>query len=103
MIAMMKIIVTSVEKCADAKKLALLLVRSKLAACATYFPAKSAYFWKGGLADSCEYVIEFKCDAKKASAAKKLVEKSHPYEVPMVYSISPDAVSGKYSKWLKSK
>ncbi len=98
----MKILVTSVEKCEDAKKLSLILVKSKLAACATYFPAKSAYFWKGKLVDSCEYIVEFKCDEKKASAAKKLIEKSHPYFVPMVYSISPSAVSSKYSKWLKS-
>ena len=99
----MEIIVTSVEKCADAKKLSALLVKSRLAKCATYFPAKSMYFWKGKFVDACEYAIEFKCDAKNAKRAKKLIEKTHPYSLPMVYSLAPSSVSKKYSKWLKSR
>lgn len=98
----MKILVTTVEKCADAKKLAHLLVEKKLAACATYHPAKSIYCWKGKLADSREYVVEFKCADGKLADAKKLILSKHQYSLPMLYSISPSWADANYSKWLKS-
>ncbi len=98
----MEIVITSYPDRKTCKKMADLLVKKKLCACVSYWPAKSAYYWKGKLARTSEFIFECKCGShKNAKAVTDFIVKSHPYSLPMLYTISPLSVSAKYSKWLK--
>lgn len=83
-----------------AKKVALHLLKKRLAACVNYFPIGSAYKWKGKIEQDKEWVLIVKTN--KAGAAEKEIKKIHPYSVPCIIRLSVSA-NKEYEKWLKKE
>lgn len=81
-----------------AKKMALQLLKKRLAACTNCFPIESTYRWKGKIERGKEWVLMVK--TKKAAAAEKEIKRIHPYSVPCIIRLSVSA-NREYEKWLK--
>ncbi|VVB57692.1 Divalent-cation tolerance protein CutA [uncultured archaeon] len=96
----MRLLVTSVRKSTDAARLSKALVLRGLAACASFWPVQSAYKWRGKLVQEKEYLLEIK--TAKPAAARRWLEKNHPYQIPMIYSRPMGGLGAAYLKWAES-
>lgn len=84
----------------EAKKLAKILVREKLAGCVTFFPVESFFFWGKKFQEAKEFVLLFKTYAKNFSKIEKRITALHSYDTPCIVSWPVEKVSKKYLKWL---
>ncbi len=82
-----------------ARRLAQGLVQARLAACASYWPIRSIYRWKGRVQTSSEYALQAK--TARPAAAMAWLKKNHPYELPVILSLQPKAVSPAAISWAK--
>ncbi|MCC5994272.1 MAG: divalent-cation tolerance protein CutA [Candidatus Aenigmarchaeota archaeon] len=84
-----------------AKKLARLLLESKLVACCNIFSVESLYWWKDRIEKTKEFVLIAKTLAHKINKLVELIKKNHPYSVPFI-GILNVSVNKDYCKWVKS-
>ena len=96
----MRILITSVAKKKEAKKLSKKLVKKGLAACVSRFNAKSLYLWQEKLCDDKEQILLIKTDVKFKKIAK-FIRKHHSYETPEILALKPKEIFKKYEKWIK--
>ncbi|NYZ79779.1 divalent-cation tolerance protein CutA [Candidatus Micrarchaeota archaeon] len=78
------------------------LLEKRIAACATVFPVKTAYLWKGKIEKASEYVALVKTKKGNWEKLKKEVKKIHSYETPCIIKINAEA-NDDYEKWLKKE
>lgn len=95
----MVIIQTTVADDSEAKRLAALLVDSRLAACVQLVPIRSIYRWQGKRECSSEILLQIKTPAGRAADVKTFLEAEHAYEVPEIIEIPLTSVSDAYRKW----
>lgn len=96
----MIIILTTVAKKSDARKLAKLLVEKNLVACVNIIKIeKSIYQWKGKINESGEYLLLIK-SAKPYGKLESFIRKNHPYEIPEIISFSITKGYKKYLNWV---
>ena len=96
----MRILITSVAKKKEAKKLSKKLVKKGLAACVSSFSAKSVYIWQERLCDEREQILLIKTDVKFKKVAN-FIRKHHSYETPEILALKPKEVFEKYENWIK--
>ena len=96
----MRILITSVAKKKEAKKLSKKLVKKGLTACVSSFSAKSIYLWQEKLYDEKEQILLIKTDVKFKKVAK-FIRKHHSYETPEILALKPKDVFEKYENWIK--
>ena len=96
----MRILITSVAKKKEAKKLSTKLVKKGLAACVSSFSAKSIYLWQEEICDEKEQILLIKTDAKFKKVAK-FIRKHHSYDTPEILALKPKDVFKKYENWIK--
>lgn len=82
-----------------AKKIANILLKKRLIACANFFPIKSTYWWKRRLEKSSEVVSLLKTKKGNWIKVKREIEKFHPYEVPCIIKIEVEA-NKPYEDWI---
>ncbi|KHO48464.1 MAG: periplasmic divalent cation tolerance protein [archaeon GW2011_AR5] len=85
----------------EAKKLAVHLIKKKLAACANIFPIDSVYPWKGKIAEEKEFVLVLKTKNRNYAKIAREVENMHSYDIPCIIKI-PIKANKKYGEWLES-
>ena len=78
-------------------------MRAKLAACATFFPATSLFFWKGKLCREKEYVLELKCAERNYGKMERKLRVLHSYSLPQVVAFKVARASREYKKWVDGK
>jgi periplasmic divalent cation tolerance protein len=84
-----------------ARQIGTLLVERQLAACVNLLPgAQSIYHWQGKVESAQEVLALFKTSAEAWPELEKALAQAHPYEVPEIIAIRPDAVAGPYRDWL---
>jgi periplasmic divalent cation tolerance protein len=83
-----------------AADLARSLVEEGLAACVNLVPGvRSIYRWKGAVQDDPESVLIIKAPAGRLPALAARLEALHPYEVPELLVLAPEAALGPYLAW----
>ncbi len=86
-----------------AQKLALFVLKRKVAACANIFTGvESAYCWNKKIAKSREVILLLKTKKTLGQKLCKLIEKNHPYETPCILEIPLSKVHSTYETWIKS-
>lgn len=94
------LIYTTFSKKSDAQRILKALMQKRLVACGVLSaPVQSTYFWKGKVPSEREYLLTLKTANTKAKAAKQLLGKLHPYEVPCILSWRVDA-NKPYAHWV---
>ncbi len=78
------------------------LLEERLIACGTMIPgARSLYRWKGKIEDASEVLVLMKTDQKNASRCMSRIQELHPYEIPELILLDPEAVSDSYASWIR--
>ena len=91
---------TTVEKRADADRLAADSITRNLAVCAQIEgPVTSHYRWQGKDERGEEFRLTFKCLPSHVDALEKFVLAHHPYATPEWLVVRADRVGEKYLSW----
>jgi periplasmic divalent cation tolerance protein len=98
------LIITTVAKQEDARKLANLALEKNMAACAQIqAQCTSAYRWQGQIEMATEYPVHFKTNESSKQALMSLLKQNHPYDVPEIICIKVDEVDSDYADWLNAQ
>lgn len=96
------LLLTTVAKKADARRLATTALRHRVAACVQIFPGlESHYVWNGKKEITREFLLLAKTTSARRKALLKLWSTNHPYECPELLTLSgrPAAV---YARWVRA-
>lgn len=94
---------TTTNSVKEARELAGLLVKEKLAACVQIVPKiESVYEWEGRIHDDQEYMLVIKTREKRIDDIKKVMEKQHSYEVPEFLVLPVVDGLEDYLKWMEA-
>ncbi len=94
------IIKTTYPNLAEAKNLAEILLKEKLAACIQFMPIESCYFWHGKIINESEILLNIKTKKSLFSQVKKIITKHHSYNIPQILAIDISDTSESYSNWI---
>ncbi|MDC0638939.1 divalent-cation tolerance protein CutA [Nitrosopumilus sp.] len=81
-------------------KIANELVKNKTIACVNISKIDSVYSWNGKIQNSQEYIVIFKTVTKNKIKLKKIIEETHPYDVPEIAEIDVTSINKSYLNWL---
>lgn len=98
------IVTTTTETKDDAEKLAQLLLKKNLIACAQVSgPITSHYRWDGETVMGQEFSLSVKTVKRTKDQVKKTIQEHHPYDVPEILVTFMDEVSSQYFDWVKGE
>lgn len=88
---------------AEAKKIALAVVKARLAACANVMasPVQSIYRWKGKVETAKEVLLVLKSTRKRFSALEREIRRLHTYDTPEIIAVPIVAGSAAYLQWME--
>ena len=84
----------------EAEKIAITLVKERLAACVNIFPIKSIYRWKGEIQREKEVAMLVKTKDKLINKIIKRVKELHSYKVPCIVSLPIEKGYTEFLKWI---
>lgn len=97
------IVVTTVDSMAAARALARTVLKSRLAACAQFWPINSLYWWNGKIDGSREVFIQFKTRREAVRKLLDWIKSSHAYEVPEIIAVPVESGCSAYLKWITAE
>lgn len=93
---------SSINRLAQAKKIARHLIRKRLAACVNIIPkATSVYEWEDKICEEPEVLLLIKTPAKNVKRLQQELIALHPYEVPEFVVFKSADVFPAYLNWAK--
>jgi periplasmic divalent cation tolerance protein len=96
-----QIVLTTAGSKEEARKIAHALVERKLAACVNIVPKiESVYRWQGSVETTEEWLLVVKTTATAFDSVRDAIKELHSYELPECFSISIEAGSEEYLKWI---
>ncbi|MCH7342621.1 divalent-cation tolerance protein CutA [Pelomonas sp. CA6] len=96
----MKLLITTLPDRAQAEALARELVEQGLAACAQIEAIHSLYRWDGQLCSEPEQRVLLKTSDAALPALLAAVRARHPYDLPALYTLSPDWSDPAFAAWV---
>lgn len=87
---------------AEAKRLATLVLKARLAACVQMIPIQSAYWWEGKIASSREVLLLMKTKRQLYPMLETLIRRLSRYEVPVIEGWDVRAMSRPAREWMKT-
>jgi len=99
----MLLIFTTVGTEADARHIARTLVGERLCACAQIERIDSVYRWAGQVCEAPEWRLLLKTPSDRAAALQTRLLELHPYDLPAVYTLQPDAVTPAFAQWVQDE
>ena len=86
----------------EARKIANVLLKRRLAACTNIISGiESKFWWKGKIDNAKEVILTMKTLERNFRTVEKEVKRLHSYEVPEIIAISVVAGSERYLDWVK--
>lgn len=95
------IIYTTTPTKKEAKKIAQILVKEKLAACCNIFKIESIFRWKGKIEKIGEFGIFIKTKKNLYKKVEKRIKEIHSYSICCVISFPINFGSEKFLKWIE--
>jgi len=98
----LSLLLTTVAKKSDARKLAMGTRNHRAAACIQIVSGiESHYVWKGKKTTSREFILIAKTSPRQRKPLEKLWKKLHPYDCPELLHLSGQAASS-YARWVRA-
>lgn len=96
--------ITSLPDEQIAKSIARTLIEERLAACVNLMaPCESVYRWQGTIESTSEIPMLIKTTRRRWAALSARLVELHPYEVPELIALAPNALLPAYSAWAISE
>ncbi|HEV2449078.1 MAG TPA: divalent-cation tolerance protein CutA [Thermoplasmata archaeon] len=95
-----RLVYVAAADAAEAERLAQAAVERKLAACASDWPIRSRYWWRGRIEHAGEHALLLKTSGKKLGALLRFLAREHSYEVPDLLEIKVPRAHEPYIQWL---
>ncbi len=73
----------------------------RLAACISFFPVRSSYWWEGKIETAQELLLLIKTTDELVDELIKYLSEMHPYQVPEIVVLPVEKVGGPYERWLR--
>jgi len=87
----------------QARKIANVLVKDRLAACVNIVNGvSSVYFWDGKIVEDDEFLMIIKSKSSLFDQLEHKIKEIHPYEVPEIISVEIEKGSEPYLDWIKN-
>jgi len=93
------VFLTTVDSEEKAKEIALNLVKLKLAACVSFCPVSSTYFWEEKIVHDKEFLLIIKTSSGMIDKLVRWLKENHSYTVPELIKIDGKAYKP-YFDWL---
>ncbi len=84
----------------EAGRVAALVVKKRLAACAQIESIQSIYHWEGKVENNPEFRVVFKTRGELYDLLEKFIIAEHSYDVPEIIALPILDGSGEYLKWI---
>lgn len=98
-----RLILSTCPNIRDAKRIALALVRERLAACVNILPVvQSIYRWRGKVESAKEVLLLVKARASDYRRLEKRLRALHPYELPEIVSVRIANGYSRYLAWMEN-
>ncbi|MBU0460301.1 MAG: divalent-cation tolerance protein CutA [Nanoarchaeota archaeon] len=97
----MKIVLTYVDKMETAEEMAETLLQEKLAACVTFLPGKSKYWWKDKIETSHESIMFIKTKDELVEQIIARIKQIHHYELPVIDVINIEKINPEAKNWIE--
>lgn len=94
------LVVTTVGRADDARRLARALVERRLAACAQIGAIDSVYRWQGAVHEDTEFRLLLKTAADRVQPLMAALRELHPYELPALHAWPVAAADPAYAGWV---
>ena len=85
----------------EAKKLAKILIKNKLAACIQRTKIKSFYKWEGKLCEDKEYLLTIKTKKENYKKIQRKIKENHSYDLPEIIGTKITRISDEYKIFIK--
>jgi periplasmic divalent cation tolerance protein len=95
------LLLTTVGRAEDARRLAQELVERRLAACVHIDAIDSVYRWQGAVHADAEYRLLVKTAADRVPQLMAALRALHPYEQPALHAWPAGAADGGYAAWVQ--
>ena len=96
------ILLTTVAKKSDARRLATTALQQRVAACIQIISGIESHFiWKDKKSTCREFLVLAKTTTRKLRSLEILWKKIHPYDCPELITLSGRA-AGSYARWLQT-
>ena len=96
----MILIYTICKNKSEAKKIAQMLLKLKLIACANYWPIESVYRWKNNIVNGKEAAMILKTRKSYYKKIESVIKKIHSYETPCICQLDVKKADRQYLDWL---
>ncbi|MBU0714986.1 MAG: divalent-cation tolerance protein CutA [Verrucomicrobia bacterium] len=96
----LSIVQTTVASRREARRLAGLIVKERLAACVQITPIHSTYRWQNKVEQATEWLLAAKTRSARTKALMAFIRRHHPYEVPEIMAMSITQVLPAYRQWV---
>ncbi|HJQ93356.1 MAG TPA: divalent-cation tolerance protein CutA [Candidatus Thermoplasmatota archaeon] len=97
----MALVRTTLGSQGAADALAHQLVNAGLAACVHVQEVRSVYRWKGKVEEQAEWLVEARALESRAVAVREAMLADHPYELPLVETLTATGISKEYLDWAR--
>lgn len=96
-------VLVTCSSAAEAKRIAILLVEKRLAACGNILsaPVTSIYRWKGKVQKGKEVLLVLKSTRRAFSSLEREVRRLHSYDVPEIIALPIQQGSARYLSWIE--
>ncbi|MDE3169022.1 MAG: divalent-cation tolerance protein CutA [Acidobacteriota bacterium] len=86
----------------EARRIARVLVESRLAACVNVIgaPVESIYTWQGKVETAREFLLLIKTSRKRFAAIESRVRRMHSYDLPEIVAVPIERGSQPYLAWI---
>jgi uncharacterized protein involved in tolerance to divalent cations len=84
-----------------AEKISSILLKTKLIACANFYPVRSVYWWKKKIHKDSEFAMFLKTLPKKKQKVFAEIKKIHPYKLPDLTAFKVDSTK-EVELWIKN-
>ena len=98
----MALVRTTVGSREAADALARHLVNAGLAACVHVQEVRSVYRWQGTVEEQPEWLVEARALDSRAVAVREAMLADHPYQLPLVETLTVTGISKEYLDWARS-
>ncbi len=98
------LILSNLPDRALASTIARTLVEERLAACVNVLGAcRSVYRWQGAIEEADEVTLLVKTTRARHDACTRRLAALHPYDVPEIVTLAPEAVWPAYAAWVNDE